>query len=93
MNKSVKLTVYLLFDGTCKQAMEFYHSCFGGKPSLQKVGDSVIKNQTPLAMHQKILNAHLESEIVDISASNWLRPNRIPVRGQHGVSLPERRNA
>ena len=25
------LTPYLLFDGNCKQAMEFYKSCLGGE--------------------------------------------------------------
>jgi len=25
------LTPYLLFDGKCQQAMEFYKSCFGGE--------------------------------------------------------------
>ena len=31
------LTPYLLFDGKCKQAMEFYESCFGGELTITKV--------------------------------------------------------
>lgn len=75
------LTSYLLFDGTCKQAMEFYKSCFGGELTLTKVGDSPMKDQMPETMHDKVLNAQLKSRNVDISASDWLRPDRVPVRG------------
>lgn len=81
MNKAVKFTVYLLFDGNCKQAMEFYHSCFGGKLSVQIVGDSPVKSQVSPEKHKRVLNAHLESEIVDISASDWLAVNKMPMQG------------
>lgn len=77
----MKLTPYLLFNGTCKLAMEFYQSCFGGELNLQKVGDSAMKDQMSLATHQKVLNAHLKSKVVEISASDWLRPDRTPIQG------------
>ncbi len=77
----LRLTVYLLFDGACKQAMEFYQSCFGGELSLLTVGESEVKNQMPPSMHQRVLNARLKSDNVDISASDWLRPDRTPTQG------------
>ena len=75
------LTPYLLFDGTCRQAMEFYKSCFGGELSLLKVKDSPAKEQMPAVQQEKVLNARLRSGNLDISASDWLMPNRTPVRG------------
>ena len=30
-NEMTTLTPYLLFDGKCQQAVEFYKSCFGGE--------------------------------------------------------------
>ena len=33
------LTPYLLLDGKCQQAMEFYKSCFGGELTVTKVKD------------------------------------------------------
>ena len=36
-----KLTPYLLFDGNCCQAMEFYRSCLGGELTIMKVMDSL----------------------------------------------------
>ena len=75
------LTPYLLFDGTCAPAMEFYKSCFGGELALTKVKDSPAKEQMPAFQHDKVLNARLKSENVEISASDWLRPQQTPVRG------------
>lgn len=70
------LTPYLLFDGNCKQAMEFYKSCFGGELTATPVKDSQAKNSMPAFQHEKILNARLKSGNVDLSASDWLRPDR-----------------
>lgn len=76
-----KLTTYLLLDGNCQSAMEFYKSVFGGELTITKVGESAIKNMMPPAMHDKVVNARLISEGLDISASDWLRPNQKPVQG------------
>ncbi|MGD0361965.1 MAG: VOC family protein [Bryobacteraceae bacterium] len=75
------LTPYLLFDGTCHQAMEFYKTCFGGELSLTKVKDSPVKDQMPPVQLDKTLNAHLKSGNLEISASDWLRLDETPVRG------------
>lgn len=77
----IKLSTYLLLDGTCKEAMEFYESVFGGKLELTKVGDSPMKDAMPPQMHDRVLNARLKADIVDISASDWLAPNEKPVMG------------
>ena len=70
------LTPYILFDGNCKQAMEFYQSCLGGELTQMKVGDSSAKEYMPAYQHHKIVNARLKSGNIDISASDWLRPDR-----------------
>jgi PhnB protein len=76
-----KLTPYLLFDGTCGDAMKFYQSCLGGELSLTRVKDTPAKEQMPAVQHQKVLNAHLSSGQMELSASDWLAPNENPVRG------------
>jgi PhnB protein len=75
------LTPYLLLDGTCRQAMEFYHSCFGGELTVTKVKDSPAKDFMPPTQHEKVINARLVSTRIEISASDWLRPAQTPVRG------------
>jgi PhnB protein len=75
------LSPYLLFDGNCEQAMEFYKSCFGGELIATRVKDSPARDSMPAFQHEKILNARLRSANVDLSASDWLRPDRTRIRG------------
>ena len=77
----MKLTPYLLLDGTCGDAMKFYQSCLGGELTSTKVKDSPVRDQMPSAQQEKILNARLRAGPMEISASDWLAPNEIPVRG------------
>ena len=76
-----KLMPYLLFDGKCREAMEFYLSCLGGKLTLTAVKDSPAKDGMPEFQQDKVLNAHLSTGSLEISASDWLAPNETPVRG------------
>src|SRR5438034_1615312 len=80
-NEMTTLTPYLLFDGKCQQAMEFYKSCFGGDLTATKVKDSPAKAFMPAVQQEKIVNARLRSGKLEISASDWLRPDRTPIRG------------
>ena len=75
------LTPYLLFEGTCREAMEFYQFCFGGELALTKVKESAAKDHMPAAQQEKVLNARLRAGNLEISASDWLRPDRTPIRG------------
>lgn len=76
-----KLTPYLLFDGKCREAMEFYQSCLGGQLRLTKVKDSPAKDQMQPFQQDKILNAHLNAGRLEISASDWLMLGRTPDPG------------
>jgi len=78
-----KLMPYLLFDGKCKEAMEFYQSCLGGDLTLTKVKDSPAKEQMTAAQQDKVLNAHLSSGPFEISASDWLALNEMRVPGNN----------
>jgi PhnB protein len=80
-NEMTTLTPYLLFDGKCQQAMEFYKSCFGGELTATKVKDSPAKDFMPAFQQEKIVNARLRNGKLEISASDWLRPAQTPIRG------------
>src|SRR5580698_6214488 len=77
----VHLTPYLLFDGNCHQAMEFYKSCFGGELTFVKVKDSPAKDMMPPVQQEKILNAELKSGNLTIWASDWLRLDETRIQG------------
>jgi PhnB protein len=72
---------HLLFDGTCRQAMEFYQSCLGGDLIATTVKTSAASSRMPQSLQDRIIHAHLKGEGLEISASDWLMPDRTPVRG------------
>jgi PhnB protein len=80
-DEMMTLTPYLLFDGNCHQAMEFYKSCFGGELTSTKVKDSPAKDYMPAVQREKTVNARLKSGNVEISASDWLRLDRTRIPG------------
>jgi len=80
-DQMMTLTPYLLFDGTCHDAMEFYKTVFGGNLTSTKVKDSPAKDQMPAFQQEKTINARLRSGVIEISASDWLMPNRTRIPG------------
>ena len=78
----LRSTPFLLFDGNCAEAMTFYHQCLGGELTLTRLGDSPMKDQLPPEKHNRIINAHLRSGDIDISATDWMAsPAFEPVQG------------
>ncbi len=75
------LTPYLLFEGKCRQAMDFYQACFDGELTATEVKDTPAKDHLPATLHDKIVHARLRSGKLEISASDWLRPDQTPIRG------------
>ena len=80
-DRLMKLTPYLLFEGSCGEAMEFYHSCLGGDLKVTRVKDSPAKDQMPAFLQDKVVNAHLSAGLLEISASDWLAVDEKPMRG------------
>lgn len=68
----LNVTPFLLFDGNCAEAMTFYHKCLGGELSLTKLGDTPMKDQFPPEKHNRIINAHLSSGAIELSATDWM---------------------
>lgn len=68
----LRCTPFLLFDGNCAEAMTFYHECLGGDLVLTRLRDTPMKEQFPLEKHERIINAHLKSGLIEISATDWM---------------------
>lgn len=68
----LRCTPFLLFDGNCAEAMAFYHKCLGGELTLTKLGDTPMKAHLPPEKHDRIINAKLKSEAIEISATDWM---------------------
>jgi PhnB protein len=75
-------TPFLLFDGNCAEAMMFYHECLGGELTLTKLGDTPMKDSFPKEKHDRIINAHLQSGLLELSATDWMAsPDLEPQEG------------
>ena len=78
----LRCTPFLLFDGNCAEAMTFYHHCLGGDITLTKLGDTPMKELFPIEKHNRIINAHLVSGDMEISATDWMAsPTFDPIQG------------
>jgi len=75
-------TPLLLFDGNCAEAMTFYQKCLGGQLTLTKLADTPMKAQIPPEKHNRMINAHLVSGAIEISAADWMAsPAFEPIQG------------
>ncbi|MGD0391603.1 MAG: VOC family protein [Acidimicrobiales bacterium] len=77
----MNLTPFLLFDGNCAEAMAFYQSCLGGELSMTKLGDTPMGSDAPPEHQHKVTYSCLTSGSVELSATDWLHPTRVPNPG------------
>lgn len=78
----LRATPFLLFDGNCAEAMEFYHAALGGELTLNKLSDTPMKDNFPPEKHDRIINAYLKSGEIEISATDWMAsPDFDPLQG------------
>jgi PhnB protein len=77
----ISLTPFLLFEGTCADAMTFYQNCLGGELTVMRLGDTPMKDSAPSALHERVVYARLRSEALELNATDWLHPVRMPRPG------------
>jgi len=69
-----RLNAYLRFNGTCREAMEFYRECLGGQLSIMTVGQTQMASQMAPSMKDKVMHAALESDGMALMASDMGPP-------------------
>jgi PhnB protein len=79
--KAVKLSPFLLFEGNCAEAMQFYQSCLGGELEITLLRDTPMKDQAPASLRDKVAYARLTSGSIEISATDWQHQTRVPRQG------------
>ncbi|MBA3683370.1 MAG: VOC family protein [Bacteroidetes bacterium] len=65
-----QINPYLIFNGNCSEAMNFYKKCFGGDLILQTVGESPMAGQWPESSKDRILHASLVNKDLCLLASD-----------------------
>ncbi|MEO6728386.1 MAG: VOC family protein [Candidatus Dojkabacteria bacterium] len=78
----IQATPFLLFDGNCAEAMNFYNECLGGKLTMTRLGDTAMKESFPKEKYGSIINSQLISDGINISATDWMAsPEFDPILG------------
>lgn len=65
-----QIQVYLGFTDRCREAMEFYRSCFGGDLSVQTVAQSPVAKDMPAESQELVLHAMLVKGDLTLMASD-----------------------
>jgi PhnB protein len=68
----LKSSPFILFNGECAAAMNFYHNCIGGDLTITKLSDTPMKDQFPPEKHGRIIYSQLIKGDIDISAVDWM---------------------
>lgn len=58
----IQMSTYIMFNGNCRDAMEFYQQCFGGKLHFKTVGESPLCEDMPSEMRRLIMHAVLATK-------------------------------
>jgi len=77
----MNLNPFLIFEGNCAEAMEFYQDCLGGDLTLTRVRDTPMSTQAPAHLLDKVAYAQLASGQIQISATDWQHQTRVPRQG------------
>jgi PhnB protein len=77
----ISLAPFLLFEGTCAEAMAFYQQCLGGELTVTTLGDTPMRDGAPSELHERVVYAHLQSGGMELNATDWLHPVRMPRPG------------
>jgi PhnB protein len=78
-----KLQPYLHFDGTCREAMNFYKEVLGGEVEFKTVGESGMMDKWPTDMPkpdpEKIMHSALKKGEWSLMASDMMDPSSFKI--------------
>jgi PhnB protein len=68
-----KINPYLSFDGNCREVMNFYQGCIGGKLVIQAVNESPMAGKMPEKYNDAVMHSSLVKDDLIIMASDMHR--------------------
>lgn len=83
----MQITPYLNFDGTCREAFEFYAGILGGTPDIMSFADSPMCDEIPAEARDRVMHAHLAVDGATLMASDIMPGMAIAAPGTSNVAL------
>ena len=71
-----QINAYITFNGNCREAMIFYHNCFGGELLLHTVRESPLAEQMPLKMQNHIFHASITNGTLILMGADKMDKSR-----------------
>ena len=65
-----------MFNGDCREAMEFYKSCFGGELKIMTHGESPMAAQAPAELRDKVMHSFLKSGKIEFMGADCMEACR-----------------
>src|SRR6266852_5949580 len=88
MNNSTQLSPYLKFDGSCREAMEFYKSVFGGTLEISTFGKfSDPSMPVPDDYKDKVMHSTLTNDALSFIASDGAPGSKVVFGDSVSVSI------
>jgi PhnB protein len=81
----MKIHAYLMFDGQCEAAFNYYAQCLGGTLEMMRYADSPEEMEVPAEYQQRIMHACLKVDDQLLMASDSLPMH--PYEGIKGCSI------
>ncbi len=78
---------YLTFNGNCREAMNFYNECLGGKLEIQTIGESPLAEKMPAKMKKCILHATLTRKSLVLMGTDLVGRNGLMKGNAVSLSL------
>lgn len=86
----MQITPYLIFNGNCREAFQFYAQVLGGKIiMMQTYGESPAKDDVPAGHYNRVIHVHLQVGDAALLGSDAHSEQFDPPQGtQVSVSVP-----
>lgn len=82
-----QLNPFLRFnEGKCREAMDFYQTCFGGELTFMTIGETPMGKDMPPEKQHYIVHAELKSNTLIFFGSDMMRDKAI-IGDQAGMAL------
>lgn len=81
----MKIHAYLMFDGQCEDAFNFYAELLGGKLELMRFGESPDASEVPPEFHDRVMHVCLTTGDQILMASDTIP--QYPHQGIKGCSI------
>lgn len=77
LKHDIPFAVYLVFNGNCRQAFNYYQTCFGGELTLQTLADTPYGSEMSQQMQNVVIYASLKNEYFNLVGTDLTNESKI----------------